>query len=103
MTHSVAWAELTIGTKEGTEKCYLVRQLQLIADELPGKLCQGMVALPLNDSHSLDEYLEMDAHETLECAVSGAVEVRIPTAQEIEDLKAYTPELVATFWRMMND
>lgn len=103
MTHSITWDALRIRSKNEGQSCFLVRRFELIADDLPEGLHEGIVALPLKQGYSQSEYAAMEPDVIAQNAITRTVEVRMKSGQSVEPTKKYAPEIVAKFWELLSE
>jgi hypothetical protein len=97
MTHSIAWSDLSIATRDDCDNILLIRQFQLIADDLGDQVYEGIIGLPLSSKYSQKQYQKMNLDRLLQFASAKEATVIINTEEDLEAMTPYMQEIVTAF------
>ena len=103
MTHSIAWSQLCIASRDDGGKVLLLRRFQLIADDLEDKVYEGAIGLRLSDNFTYKAYQSMKLERVLQYATRKQATVIINTEEDLEAMAPYMKEIVAAFGEKLDD
>ena len=97
MTHSIAWSDLSIATRDDCDNILLIRQFQLIADDLGDQVYEGIIGLPLSEKYSQKQYQKMKLDRLLRFASAKEATVIINSEEDLEAMTPYMQAIVEGF------
>jgi hypothetical protein len=103
MSHSIAWSDLTIATREKEGQSLLLRQFQFISDDLGDRIYEGSIGLRLSNKLTFKQYQRMTLSRVLQHASMRQAAVIINTEEELTALAPYMNLIVEGFSDKLNE